>query len=393
MSGPVFRVAVLSDLHAYSEGRNRPSFLDVRSGAHPSNQHPISSLKTLISKTPIQADFLLCPGDLGHRASIQGIEYAWEQLHDIGRSLGARLVTGTAGNHDMDSRRIHTGFASDRTLKMLDPAFPLPGDLWDRYWARHYAIVDHSDCRLVVLNSSAYHGQTDEEQNHGRVDTFTLEQMKSELLKPCSARLNILLCHHHPQQHSEHNLGEDDVMKNGQLLLDLLGSGGIGQWLLIHGHKHHPKITYASGSSLSPAVLSAGSFSFRLSIDLDGVARNQFYVVEFSSDDLDKFGLVGQVSAWDWMNGSGWVPATSRSGLPASFGFGARDPRGVTDQVEQFMKGKELEQWSTVSAAIRSVDHLLPSDLRLLNNFLVLARLAYSDDGSRDTPFQIARLS
>ena len=135
---------------------------------------------------------------------------------------------------------------------MLAPPFPLPGDLWDRYWARHYAIVDDPNCRLVILNSSAYHGQTDEEQNHGRVDTFTLEQMKAELLGVSSPKLNILLCHHHPQQHSEYNLGEDDLMKHGQLLLDTLGSGDIGQWLVIHGHKHHPKITYAQALRSRP---------------------------------------------------------------------------------------------------------------------------------------------
>ena len=115
MTTSVFRVAILSDLHAYGEGAERPSFLDVRSSSLPIHQHPISSLKDLVSKSSIRADFLLCPGDLGHRASTLGIEYAWQQLHEVGHDLGARLVTGTAGNHDMDSRRIHTG------LRAIEP--------------------------------------------------------------------------------------------------------------------------------------------------------------------------------------------------------------------------------------------------------------------------------
>ena len=133
------------------------------------------------------------------------------------------------------------------------------------------------------------------------------------------------------------------------------------------------------------------SFSFKLSIDLDGVARNQFYIVEVSSDDLNKFGLVGQVSAWDWVNGTGWAPATSRSGLPASFGFGARDPRGIADQVENFMHDKPLELWSSISTAIRQVDYMLPSDFKAFEEILRSRGIRLLRDGSRDTPFQIAR--
>lgn len=391
MIEPVLRVAVLSDLHAYGEGKERPSFLDVRATALPLHHHPISSLKHLINKDSLTSDLLLCPGDLGHRASVLGIEYAWAQLHDVGQAIGAKLVSATAGNHDMDSRHIYTGFASDRTLKQLVPPFPLAGDSWDKYWARHYVIVNDPNYRLVLLNSSAYHGNTAEEKNHGRVDTFTLDQIKDDLLRLPPSDLNILLCHHHPQQHSEFGLGEDDVMKHGQQLLDLLGSGELGQWLVIHGHKHHPKITYASGSSLSPVVFAAGSFSFKLQMELDSIARNQFYILEFYASDLREFGLVGTARAWDWVLGSGWVPATTRSGLPSSFGFGSRDPRSLAIQVEQVLLSESFLPWPSILNRLKPVRHLLPSDFRSLEFDLNHRNIQILRNGDGE-PMQIARM-
>jgi len=226
------RVAIASDFHAHGESKEQPSFLDVREKTLLPTQNPVESLKSLIKENGLQSDLLLCPGDLGHQASPLGIQYVWEELHKVGNVLGATLVTGTAGNHDIDSRYKNTKFAPDHILKSLVPPFPLPGSLWDRYWARHYAIVDQPEYRLVLLNSSAFHGYTSFEKNHGRIDELGLAQLKQDLDSTAARAVNILLCHHHPHQHSELGLGEDDVMKNGQLLLDLLGSGRYGRWLV-----------------------------------------------------------------------------------------------------------------------------------------------------------------
>ena len=81
----------------------------------------------------------------------------------------------------------------------------------------------------------------------------------------------------------ELGLGDYDVMTNGQLLLDKLGSGDFGKWLLIHGHKHHPKLTYAAGGNSSPVVFSAGSLIRSPLSRPPKPPRNQFYVFDLPS--------------------------------------------------------------------------------------------------------------
>src|ERR1039458_1676051 len=265
MASAFLRIAVASDLHAYSQDDSHPSHLKVTDSETLVGDQPISGLLELVTLRGLTANILLSPGDLGHKASIAGVKYAWQALHKIKQALQAEYTTATAGNHDIDSRYQGDDHAPEHILKALIPSYPFDDELSnDRYWSRAYVIRTFEDYRLVLLNSSAYHGHTPVEQNHGRIDKQTLSTLSAELKNLPPKPVNILLCHHHPLMHSELGLGEDDYMKNGQLLLDLLGGGQVGQWLVIHGHKHHPRISYASGGSNSPAVFSAGSLCANL---------------------------------------------------------------------------------------------------------------------------------
>jgi len=369
-------VAIASDFHAHGEAKDQPSFLDLREKVVLPTHNPIEGLKDLIQTQALKSDLLLCPGDLGHQASQLGIQYVWEELQKVGSSLGATLVTATAGNHDIDSRYKNTKFAPDHVLKSLVPRFPLPDPLWDRYWARRYAIVEDPMYRLVLLNSSAFHGYTSFEQDHGRVDELGLAQLKHDLGSLESRKINILLCHHHPQQHSELGLGEDDVMRNGQLLLDLLGSGNYGRWMVIHGHKHHPKITYASGGASSAVVFAAGSFSSKLYLPLQTVARNQFYIVDFDVAEIEQRGFVGHIRSWDWAYGTGWIPAQNDSSLPARSGFGLRtDPSTLTNRIAEALSGSPTLTWPQFLIDFGEVEYLLPQDFRLLERQLEARRI------------------
>jgi hypothetical protein len=69
----------------------------------------------------------------------------------------------------------------------------------------------------------------------------------------------------------------------GQFLLDLLAYDSNGDWVVLHGHKHCPKISYAAGGVTSPIVFSCGSIGAKLYPELNGNVRNQWYLLEFSS--------------------------------------------------------------------------------------------------------------
>jgi 3',5'-cyclic AMP phosphodiesterase CpdA len=387
------KIAVVSDLHAFDSKENdlttSPSHLKITLPENDPGKHPISGLIQLIEDEKISADLLLCGGDMGDKAQRAGIMYSWKAIHQLGEKLNARLVTATSGNHDLDSRYITTEDADAKGILLgLEPPYPLSDEaLNNKYWARNYVIVDKEQYRLVLLNSSAYHGTEPDEINHGRVSEATLSFIKKELTALGPKLINILLCHHHPQQHMDLRLGDYDVMKNGELLLNMLGSGDFGRWLIIHGHKHHPKVTYAKGSSTSPVIFSAGSLCANLYLQLQTKARNQFYLITLPFNDQD-YGLVGIIQAWDWAYGDGWAPAaSSNSGLPAISAFGYRgDPRILAKKINELLTTRDVAklEWDTVSASLPEVTYLLPQDLHTLDQELKSRYgLTFLEEGGR----------
>lgn len=390
----VLTLAVVSDLHAYddpdSPDSRRPSHLCCKSSEAEPGQHPITGLLKLIEDDTLRADMLLIGGDLGDKARPAAIEYAWRKIIELGKALAVTRVAATTGNHDVDSRYKYTKFDAKGMLQRLKPPFPLIDEpLCDRFWARNYAVIAQPHYRLVVLNSSAFHGAAPDELNHGRISEHTLACLKEDLEAGPSPPVNILLCHHHPQQHMELQLNDYDVMKNGQLILDLIGSGKLGRWLVIHGHKHHPKITYASGGATAPTVFSAGSLSVELYLELQSRARNQFYIVTLPFDTFGTMGFVGKINAWDWASGKGWVKAQSASGLPWTSGFGCRADVAVL-AANMASTITTFASWEDLIKSYPEVDFLLPNDLMLLIESIEGLGLKVMND-SDGRPVQIGR--
>jgi hypothetical protein len=277
-------------------------------------------------------------------------------------------------------------------LQALKPPFPFADEkLNDRFWARNFAIIARPNYRIVSLNSSAFHGEGPDELKHGRISEFTLDALREALHGSPSPPLNILLCHHHPQQHMELQLGEYDVMRSGQLLLDLLGSGEIGQWLVIHGHKHHPKLCYAAGGSMAPLVFSSGSLTASLYAELQTRARNQFYILTFPLELFNKLGLVGSFTAWDWAVGKGWVPAAEQSGLPHHGGFGCSEPIKVLANRVADKVGDTPIAWNTIVDACPELAFVLPVDQRLLIKALVQDHSIGTQCNAVGSPLELQR--
>ena len=264
-----------------------------------------------------------------------------------------------------------------------------------RYWSRYYCVSDHTNCRIVSINSSAFHW-LDTERNHGRVSRSTLEWLKEDLAKREPRQINILLCHHHPHLHSE--LAKIDtsyeVMRDGDRLIDLLGGGDLGQWLIVHGHKHFPNIAYSAGRTQSPIVFSCGSFSARLYMELQTRARNQFYIIEIPLNKVKELGLVGNISAWDWSEGKGWIkPDGDSSGLASLTPFGSRENLySLATRLTGFLGIKPFAPWLELVAEIPSLEFVLPADLRDLEHILK-ENHKISIDWAEGRPSELGRMS
>jgi hypothetical protein len=391
--GNYLRLAIVSDLHAYAivDKNPKPSHFRVTDAEGEPGENPMAGLSQLISREVMRADLVLCPGDLGHQAQQVAIQYAWSALRKLKGHLGADQLIATAGNHDLDSRYLVNQYDALEFLKHLSPPFPFDDEaLNDKFWSRHFVILEGESYRIVVLNSSAYHGVGGKEIEHGRIADITLAKLREALAATTPKPVNVLLCHHHPQQHMEVDLGAYDVMENGQLLLDILGTGKLGRWLVVHGHKHHPKLAYASGGGSSPIVFSAGSLCASLYDKLQTVARNQFHRISIALDKIQTLGLVGIVESWDWASGEGWAPAGATSGLPAVCGFGFRvDPLLMADRIAAAVTG-DFAEWSAIRHAMPEVDYLVPQDFSVIR-YILHSRHKMEIQDLNDLPHQIGR--
>ena len=314
-------------------------------------------------------------------------------MNDVGKWLRSRLVIGTAGNHDLDSRYVGNSYDPREYLKSLEPRFPVRNvNAYNQYWAHHFTFIRKPTYRLLILNSCAYHGGAESEKDHGRISEETLALVRDELEADRStASANLLLCHHHPQQHQELKLGDYDVMKNGQLLLELLGSGNYGNWLIIHSHKHHPKLCYAAGGAASPVIFSAGSLSVDIQHELQGSARNQFYMIRIPKA-IGPIPLAGTIKGLGLVVRRGMDPAGPSSGLPSRSGFGCRvNPHALAARIAAVIGTQRLMLWESVEEAIKELQFVIPKDITaikkiLRNNHQI--ELVIRDDG---LPYQIGR--
>jgi 3',5'-cyclic AMP phosphodiesterase CpdA len=269
------RIAVASDIHAFDpavEKTASPSHLNISEPSTSPMRHPMAGLKKLILDSNLKADMLVCPGDMTDKASTAALIYVWNELHNLKTLLGADRLIATAGNHDVDSRHQYNNFDAKGALQSLLPEFPgLTEQECDRYWARNFVLVEEETWRILILNSSAYHGggkDQAKEANQGRVSDRTISAIEAALSKSESRNLNILLCHHHLFRDNAIHEADYSEMDGADHLLRLFGSATYGQWVVVHGHKHHPKLQYGAGGIASPVIFGAGILFTSISVSI-----------------------------------------------------------------------------------------------------------------------------
>jgi hypothetical protein len=218
---------------------------------------------------------------------------------------------------------------------------------------------------LVLLNTCAH--QVDATSStQGKVDTETLNELEDALLAMPTSGVNILVCHHHPFRYGDIDLTDYSEMNGGHLLLERLGSGKIGQWLVIHGHKHWPHLAYAPGGATSATVFGAGSSSAVLYPDLATKVRNQVYLIEIPLDVVATTGLVGIFRSWEWSCATGWRVARGGNGLPPKGGFGSRigmKPAVSAITGEVMSASAPFLDWEQLVGKLPWLRYVLPNDI------------------------------
>lgn len=391
-------IAVISDIHAYSGVEDDKAPSDCCITETDPSKNALCGLRDFISRERLRADLLFCPGDLGDKAQPEAIQHAWRELHDLKQLLKARDVIATTGNHDVDSRFEYTGYDAKGFLQSLEPAYPFANARQsDQYWARNYVIVDRPSFRVLILNSSAFHGEgsikklDEREYMRGRISDHTLSHIRRELLKLKTPRpVNLLLCHHHPHPYAEFRTKPDDLMIGGDLLLGMLDTGEFGNWMVVHGHNHRPRIEYAAGGASAPIVFAAASVAAALWKNIQHVPR-QFYIFEYPLDLIPQLGLVGRFKAWEWAYGDGWAASPLGEMLPGEGGFGWRSnievlAREVAQEVQS-----QSTPWKFVVEKLPHLRFLLPQDIVKLAKCLTLLPEIHVECHDHGPPVMVGR--
>lgn len=363
------RFLIISDIHCCSSAIGAHDAVSYVSNKtpHGSRSDPFSSIKNAIGGCPI--DLLLCPGDITDKAEPDTLLYAWNSLRRLSEELECELIA-CSGNHDLDSR-YKTGVDPAGLAMSLDPSLPVEDRFhFLEYWAEKFTILERGDAALLVLNTAAYHGAGEaqaEEIQHGRISDYTLERISSALAAKSGFGYGILLCHHHLAKNNEIRESDYSEAIGGQQLLTILERTGK-PWLVVHGHKHRPRILYAQGGGSSPILIGAASFSANVRRDAQNQSPNQMHLVTLDFDGARNIDveLAGSIRSWNWIPNIGWIPSKGEMGLPHSIGFGARsNPAAIKKQLIELAKNRDgvVVKRSEIIEKIPTIAFLLPQDI------------------------------
>ncbi len=336
--------------------------------------NPFQGAKRLIEDIALEADILFCGGDLGDKAVPQAQQYAWDQINQIGTLLKVDEILGAAGNHDVDSRFVHNNHDAKGQVQALRPKYPTKQEQnWLEYWAQNYTTLELHGICFTLLNSSAFHGyQADAnapEYLNGRITDRTLEALKADLESRGPRPVNVMLCHHHPAKNDIVPISDYSHMTNGDRLLNMLDEVDVGPWLILHGHKHIPRIFYAPGGNSSPTIFSAGSFAAKQYAEIQDVARCEFYLLDLLVPREMRFGAVkGKIRVWQWSYGNGWIRGKDGNGMGYEAAFGSRVDidelsRETAEKLFRNHSGQRL-MWSLVLNLEPRIEYLIPSDAK-----------------------------
>ena len=390
MQSNKIRLLVVSDLHCHRFDHSpADSFLLAGGPRRPAEHHPMEALFTCIDAESLEVDCIVAPGDFADKICQIGFGHSWQLLEELSWRLGRVPVIPALGNHDVDSRHSR-GADVFKIPRNLSPRFPFDeSQLYNQYFAQGFCIVPLSASVDVISINSVIDHHDEETAKRGAFGPDRLAALQSALdaiTEPRSFR--VALMHHHPMLHSSPVLSDEDVLPSGDQLLDALAK--YGSALVIHGHKHHPRLNYADTSHGRLPVLAAGSFSALLK-ELSSRTRNVFHLVEITRDSAQ---ILGSVRTWEWRQGEGWVRASLQlSDFPHLAGFGAdfsvEQMKSAITSLAGQAQDKWLFSWQDLKGSGAQIDHLTPGEFQQLSRKLEELNLRLEPRG---VGFELSRL-
>lgn len=366
------KVGILSDLHCRDSNElAKTTYLYSDLLPNPVSHHPVESIKKLIIENNISCNYLFSLGDITDKINQQGLISGWKYIKEVAEALkvdDARIIT-LAGNHDVDSRKIHNYPSFNYIVKNLEYSIPVINDktLCHQFWDDKYILKEYDN--LIVLAYNSVYNHTDQDRAlETDIDHATLEKLKIELAKvKHMAKHRIAICHHHPIKFSNFDLEykDGDSIKNGDKFLDLLSENEFS--IFIHGHKHIPHLEYRNNLP----IFCSGSFSSLENIKILS-KKNTFHILELFIEDRIK--CRGQIETYEFILGRGWKKnADSEGFFPSHTGFGyTGDIKEIAKNIISWYesKNKEMIRYSELLREFSDLSFLAPFQQEELEQLL-----------------------
>jgi 3',5'-cyclic AMP phosphodiesterase CpdA len=348
----------------------------------------VQALLDFIDNDALTVDALLVPGDLANKACQEGLNQGWDYCLELAAKLHARSIIPVIGNHDIDSKRLRPEYGVFSQVRDMRPDFPFAqAALNQSYFSDGYCVITTGDVQFIALNTVI--DQTDEASaKNGTFSNERIGRMEAALSLLPSVPLTIAIMHHHPILHSGGFWGDRDVIPTGDALVAALRR--LGCRLIIHGHKHIPRLSIVDGV----AVFASGSFSASLH-EYGTLVGNTFHVIELHGE--GPHDVKGKITTWVFQLGRGWTRSNEDyRGFPYVAGFGSR--MSVATVAERLIElaNDDLHQTRFLQdrlfTSVPDIEHLTPSQREELNQMLAIRDLKVSSvDGGHIELWRIYR--
>lgn len=369
------KIALISDIHfgAYSRTREFSvpgEEIDDETKGGPSLKE---GLIDLLKKQRVK--YIFIAGDLTSVGSPQEFWYCQKQILELAESTGVSQnnVICCLGNHDIDwkvaklcesidgntptteveelVREKYQLIASNVAVNCLDK-IPQP---INKGIAPYSGVIATDDFVVFVLNT-AWYCSYDEKIPHGKLHTKQLEWFSS-IAKDYEAdkRTKIVLMHHHPMQYAYPNPVHDiSMMEEGSEFTEICGKNGIN--LIMHGHRHHPKvITRMENNWKNPITfLCAGSLSVNAKHRSCGEIPNTVHILDLSSSPKE-FILYN----YEFSLSEGWHPFErnkAETPMEQKMYLGKiADDLEITKEIEKFKEGSHTLKWESLPEPLKFI--------------------------------------
>lgn len=352
------KICIISDLHCkyqHISSTFSDTLLISNKPRIPATQHPVVSMLNAINKNSIKAEILLCLGDIGDKADEQGIASGWSFAEEIKINLGAKLLIGLPGNHDINSRNYNEKDAFSY-IKNFHEKFPTEDDnLNNKFWEFGYCIVKYDKCMILMINTIHDHkDQIGAEKSSLKNSLLERIKIEFEEIKIPDFEYKICILHHHPIKHSNiNNYKDSDSVENGDDLINLLNHYTFNA--IVHGHKHQPRIVEYSGLP----IFASGSFSCFANLTGTGFTT-MFHILELFNDSKK-----GIIESWEYDIKNGWKK-NYNANFPSKIGFGSdlNIPDTAYKINSLFQKNKKKPMfYSSIVNSIPDIEYLIPDKL------------------------------